>query len=37
MRLKVWLNIVTLEPSTMMSSSVDVGSNVGSKLKKHFH
>lgn len=41
MRLNAWLNIVTLEPSTMMSSSVvvgsNVGSNVGSKLKKHFH
>ncbi len=37
MRLKAWLNIVTLEPSTTMSSSVVVGSNVGSKLKKHFH
>jgi len=37
MRLKAWLNIVTLEPSTMMSSSAVVGSNVGSKLKKHFH
>ncbi len=37
MRLKAWLNIVTLELTTMMSRSVVVGSNVGSKLKKHFH